>query len=199
MPADVRHPVFRAFGASRGVARPGDVSESGDDQGAGCQTLARFTTGEAALVECAPGDGRALVFASDLDNPWNDFPLHATFVPFLHEAVRYLAGRHARVGDYLVGEVPAGVAPSRGLSRYPSAGGSPQRRVAINVDPRESDPVRLSADEFQTAVTRLKDTPVVRENAFDRQQEEGQQIWRYVLMVMIAALVVESFVGLRTA
>ena len=41
------------------------------------------------------GDGHALVIASDLDNRGNDFPLHATFVPFLHESLRYLAGSAA--------------------------------------------------------------------------------------------------------
>ena len=45
---------------------------------------------------------RALVIASDLDNKWSDFPLHASFVPFLHEAVRYLASAHGHASEYLV-------------------------------------------------------------------------------------------------
>src|SRR5262249_32311618 len=82
-PADLRHPIFQAFagtGATLGLVTFRNTSRI---DGMNCQTLARFTTGEAALLDCVAGEGRALVLASDLDNRWNDFPLHATFVPFL--------------------------------------------------------------------------------------------------------------------
>ena len=36
-------------------------------------------------MEEASGEGRVLLFASDLNNAWNDFPLQPAFVPFLHE------------------------------------------------------------------------------------------------------------------
>ena len=101
-PADVRHPVFRAFdgaAATLGLVTFQHVARVG---GPACQTIARFTTGEAALVDCGAGEGRALVLASDLNNRWNDFPLHATFVPFLHEMVAYLSSARPRAGDYLV-------------------------------------------------------------------------------------------------
>ena len=45
--------------------------------------------------------------------PWNDFPLHATFVPFLHEAVRYLAARARRPAEYLVADAPAAACARR--------------------------------------------------------------------------------------
>ncbi len=100
-PADGRHPVFQAFAgnpASLGLVTFQNAARIG---GSACQTLARFTTGDTALIECPAGDGRALVLASDLDNRWNDFPLHATFVPFVHEVVRYLASARAHAVDYL--------------------------------------------------------------------------------------------------
>jgi hypothetical protein len=65
------------------------------------------------------------------------------------------------------------------------------------VDPVESDPRRLSADEFQTAVTRLQEVRRSRQPVDAAQQEERQHIWQYVLALMIAALVVESFVATR--
>ncbi len=152
-PADVRHPVFRAFGAERGALGLVQFHRIATTRPQGCQTLARFTTGEPALVDCASGNGRALVLASDLDNRGNDFPLHATFVPFVHEAMRYLAGVQRRTSDYLVADVPAGVAPLPGVA---SIGSAPvPQLVAINVDPAETDPGRLTPDEFQTAVTRM--------------------------------------------
>src|ERR1700722_6892799 len=99
-PSDARHPIFRSLGG--GAATLGLVTfhTVARIDGSGCQTVARFTTAEAALLECMPGDGRALVLASDLGNIWNDFPLHATFVPFLHEEMQYLAGGRVQ-SDYL--------------------------------------------------------------------------------------------------
>ena len=155
-PADVRHPIFQSFSsgaATLGLVRFHTVAHV---EGAGCQAVARFTTGETALLDCPTGDGRALVLASDLDNRWSDFPLHATFVPFLHEAVRYLASGRSQNRDYLVGDVPAGIPATPGIVTIPGPA-SQFRYVAVNVDPRESDPARLSAADFEAAVTRLKD------------------------------------------
>ena len=198
-PADTRHPVFHAFfngQATLGLVKLRRVTTIG---AAGCQTLARFTTGEAALVDCAPGRGRALVFASDFDNEWNDFPLHSAFVPFLHESVRYLGGGPRPAGEYLVAAAPAGVPAKPGIATLaqPADAGGIARRIAINVDPAEAEPGRFSADEFQTAVTRLKDVSRSAPHFEARQQEEHQHIWQYVLGVMIAAMIVETFVAAR--
>src|SRR5262249_34490032 len=126
----------------------------------GCQTVARFTTGEAALLDCSPGEGRALIFASDFDNRWSDFPRHATFVPFVQEAVRYVTSGGPQQLEYLIGQLPPGVAATPGIVSAPealSARGQRGGRIAVNVDPRESDPTRISVDDFQAAVTPLKD------------------------------------------
>ena len=145
--------------------------------GSACQTLARFTTGETALLECAAGDGRALVFASDLENHWNDFPLHATFVPFLHEIVRYLASARAHAGEYLVADAPSGAPRQPGVAVLTDSSrpGATPRAVAINVDPREADPARLSIEDFQSAVTRLKDVNVSEARVEARQQAGAEE------------------------
>ena len=62
------------------------------------------------------------MLASDLDNRWNDFPLHATFVPFVHEAVRYLASGRSHDGHYLVGDVTPGLPQTPGFA---TLGGRP--------------------------------------------------------------------------
>ena len=198
-PADARHPVFQAFAGGASTLGLVKLQRVAIVTAPGCQALARFTTGEMALVECAPGDGRALVFASDLDNKWNDFPRHATFVPFLHETVRYLAGGRRPAGEYFVAQAPAGVPAKPGiatLSETPGGEGA-LRRVAINVDPVESDQGRLTDDEFQTAVTRLTGGNVSAQRVEAAQQEERQHVWRYVLALMIGALVFESIVAAR--
>jgi len=200
-PADVRHPVFKAFAgnaATLGLVKFQNASKIG---GSGCQTLARFTTGDTAFIECPAGDGRALVLAADLDNKWSDFPLHATFVPFLHEIVRYLASARAHASDYLVADAPAGVKKAPGVATV--ADGAPraaaERRIVINVDPRESDAGRLSVDDFRSAVTRLKDEAAAEGRVEARQQEDRQHLWQYAMAIMLIVLAAEGLLAARTA
>jgi hypothetical protein len=201
-PADVRHPIFQRFAgkaATLGLATFQSVAQIG---GSACQTLARFTTGEAALIECPAGEGRALVLASDLDNRWNDFPLRATFVPFLHEVVRYLATARAHASEYVIADAPPGAPRAPGVvtlsDNTPPSNGVAPRRVAINVDAREADPSRMSADEFQSAVTRLKDVAGSKARVEARQQEDSQHLWLYILALMAITLAVEGLVAART-
>ena len=67
-----------------------------------------------------------------------------------------------------------------------------QTRVAVNVDPRESDPARLSADDFQAVVTRLKDAGASEARIEARQQEEQQHLWQYAVILMLMLLAVEG-------
>jgi hypothetical protein len=200
-PADVRHPIFRAFGAE--VASLGLVTfrSAARIGGSTCQTLAKFTSGDAALVDCASGSGHAVVVASDLNNQWNDFPLRASFVPFVHETVRYLSTSREHAGEYVVGAVPAGVPPVPGVVTPPSArtSGATARKIVVNVDTRESDPSRIPADEFQAAVTQLKDAGATEARAGMVEQESGQHLWQFLLALMIATLAVEGVVAARSA
>jgi len=198
-PADLRHPIFRPFAGASAPLALVRVRQSVRIDGEGCRTLARLTAGDAALIDCAAGEGRGVVFASDLNNQWNDFPLHASFVPFLHEAVRYLASGRAHSSDYVVGEAPAGVPQTPGVYPMPATIGKTAARVSVNVDPRESSATRLTVDEFQSAVTRLKDSGSTAARVEARQQEDNQHVWQYALALMLVTLVVEGVVASRTA
>ncbi|HLY18864.1 MAG TPA: hypothetical protein VKR61_16655, partial [Bryobacteraceae bacterium] len=55
------------------------------------------------LIEKPLGEGRVLVFTSTFDNISNDFPLHATFVPFIEHTANYLARQEETPANYLVG------------------------------------------------------------------------------------------------
>ena len=101
---DVRHPLLRPFGAL--AANLGQINfhqawRVRPDQ---WQVPAQFSDGSPAVLDRAEGAGRVVLFASDVDRQWNDFPLHPAFVPFAVEAVRYLSARRgtdagaARVG-----------------------------------------------------------------------------------------------------
>jgi hypothetical protein len=195
-PGDARHPTLR--GARRAGLGLATFRRIGRIDPGPCQIVARFSTGEPAVVDCAHGRGRLIAVASDLDNTWNDFPRHASFVPFVHEAVRYIAGARPRVGDYLVGNVPPGVPAKPGFASVEGAGGVPAR-IAVNVDPAESTPERLKAEEFEAPVTQVEQDRAGRADRGVQQQEDRQHVWQYVLGVMVAMLVVESFVGARTS
>jgi VWA domain-containing protein/aerotolerance regulator-like protein len=201
-PADVRHPLFQRFGANTSTLGLVKFEQVARVSGSGCQLLARFTTGEAAIIDCPAGDGRALVLASDLNNLWNDFPLHATFVPFLHEAVGYLASARPRGGEYIVADRPAGVPATPGIVSLPEtlhARRQAPRLVAVNVDPREADPARMSLEEFQSTVTRLEDAGASRARVEAKQQEDRQHVWLYVIGLMIVVLAAEGAIASRTA
>ena len=211
--SDVQHPVFRPFGTF--VVNLGQVrfdrawtvpSEDAD-------VAARFTDGTPALLERRHGNGRVLIFASDLDRRWNAFPLHPSFVPFVVEAVRHVAATHERARDYVVGRAPAGAGPAPGI--YKTRDG---RRVAVNVDVRESAAARLTTAEFaamlvqpagpahagpdqgQTGVRPGSDpgqTGVRPTELRARTVEAQQNLWQYGLGLMLVVLVVESVVGRR--
>ena len=67
------------------------------------RVLAKLADESPLLVEERMGEGRALVFASTLDNSTNDFPLHAGFLPFVAQTGRYLAGAEDTPSSVLVG------------------------------------------------------------------------------------------------
>ncbi|HWI18524.1 MAG TPA: BatA domain-containing protein, partial [Vicinamibacterales bacterium] len=67
--------------------------------------LARFDTGEPALVERTAGRGRVLVFASTLDLNWNDLALKPMFLPFVHQLGRHLSGFKEQPSWLTIGQV----------------------------------------------------------------------------------------------
>jgi Aerotolerance regulator N-terminal/von Willebrand factor type A domain len=198
-PADVRHPVFRAFSREPGLlgaARFHRIVRWGDGRQA--RTLARFSNGAPALVEVQGTGGRVLHFASDLANAWNDFALHPAFVPFVHDVVRYLVSGRAPAAEYLVGAWPGAEGLRPGIVTVPAGPGSAVRRVAINVDLREADQARLTPAAFVAAVPRTGAAARPPALAAARQRESEQSLWRYGLMLMLLGLAVESVVGRRS-
>jgi hypothetical protein len=189
---DLRHPIFRPFDAVAAnfgqvsFERVWQISPAKD-----WQPVARFTDGAPALVERTSGRGKVLLFASDLGHRWNDFPLHAVFVPFVQESVRYLGARPAPVSSMLVDQVPAGVPRQPGVV---SLQGHP---VAVNVDARESTLDRLTPAEFARSIARTASEPGRLSAAAAAQTEASQHYWQYGLLLMLGALIAESFVGSR--
>jgi hypothetical protein len=190
-PTDIRHPIFRPFGAL--TANLGQVrfDRAWRVKSAGWDVVARFTDGSPALLERREGKGRVMLFASDFDRRWNDFPLNPAFVPFALEAVRYVSGSQDRGRDYLVGSAPEGAGAKPGVYRAASGG----RAIAVNVDARESTTAVVGSDEFQAMVERVPLAAGIATDARAQQVEARQSYWQYGLLLMLGALVAESIVG----
>jgi hypothetical protein len=88
------HPVFEPFRAPRS----GDFSAvpvygyRNLTAAKNAQVLARFDAGSPAVAERRFGNGRVLIWGSTLDVTWTDLPQKSVFLPFIHRAVRHLAG-----------------------------------------------------------------------------------------------------------
>ena len=191
-PADVRHPVFRLFDGAGTLANITFVRTAAVRPSDTAEVIARYTDGTAALVEDRATGGRVLMFASDLNNRWNDFPLQPAFVPFIHETLRYLSATRTARTDYVVGELPgaAGLVPG-------AVPLGPRRTVAVNIDPRESDPSRITAETFRAGIGRLNAAAAQQARAQAREREDSQRLWQYGLLLMIVSLAAEGMIGRR--
>jgi hypothetical protein len=189
--SDARHPVFRAFAPL--IANLGQIrfDRTWTLDAKGWEVVARFTDASPALIEREVGGGRVMIFASDADREWNDFPLHPAFVPFVVEAVRHVAGSAERSREYLVADAPSGAKPMPGV--YTLGDG---RTVAVNVDTRESTAARLTPDEFNGMLARAPaGAAPAGQSARAQHAEARQNLWQYGLVLMLVVLVVESAVG----
>ena len=187
---DLRHPIFRPFGAL--AANLGQVrfNRAWLVRGDGWDVAARFTDGAPALLERREGQGRVIVFASDLDRRWNDFPLHPAFVPFALECVRHITAAAEGRRDYLIAHAPRGARPEPGAYTLADS-----RLVAVNVDARESATMRMTPEQFAAMVQTDGEQPVLPAERAAQQVEGQQNLWRYGLFLMMAALVAECLVG----
>lgn len=132
----VRHPIMRFLQKGRtidfGAARFHGYWET--EPAAGSEVILGFENGDAALMTNRVGNGRVLLFTSSLDPAWNNFPLQVTYLPLLHEAMRYTAGDQDPKAAYRVGDfVPVIIAPG-GAARVlsPSAEESLLRAKGTN-------------------------------------------------------------------
>ncbi len=68
--------------------------------------IAAYDDGSPALFEKPYGDlGRVLCFTSTIDRDWNDLPIRAVYLPFLHESIKYLALKNVEtIPNYRVGD-----------------------------------------------------------------------------------------------
>jgi hypothetical protein len=179
------HPVFEPFRAPRS----GDFSAvpvygyRNLTAAKNAQVLARFDAGSPAVAERRSGSGRVLIWGSTLDVTWTDLPQKPVFLPFVHRAVRHLAGYTepqpwVTVGQVLAASVTRGASTQRvvltpsgrrlpiedegsdvveitekGFYELRGDGNQNVTVVAVNVDPAEADLTPIDPKEIVAAAT----------------------------------------------
>ena len=121
------------------------------------------------MTEQSVGEGRLMIYTSDLDNEWSRFPLNPAFVPFAVEATRYLA-RHA---------------------------GESGSTTAVEL--RESNPAATTVEEFRNAIDRTKRAYLLEAKNAAREVEDRQRWWQLGLLIMLVALAGEAIIGRRAS
>jgi hypothetical protein len=220
---DFEHPVFEVFQhphyGDLSIPRFRQFWEVGDSQLA--HVLARFDGGKPAVLEREIGGGLSMMLASPVDLRWNNLPLRAVFLPYLHQTVRYLAVRSERRTGYLVGEtlpVPEGrkvtdpkgeplsagsaVAVTPGFYAVSGSGPADAFQFAVNRDPAEADPATVAPEEITAAVLGAEAAIAEAGEAAgalssDRDRDD-QGLWWYVLAGVVVLTVAELFVANRT-
>ena len=111
------HPIFRPFKEPNhgdfGKARFYKLFQAVPT--AAATVIAAYDDGSPAIFEKSYGaprtlsatgtQGRVLCFTSTIDREWNDLPIRAVYLPFLHEAIKYLALKDVETRpDYRIGD-----------------------------------------------------------------------------------------------
>jgi hypothetical protein len=187
------------------------------------RVAAKLSDGTPLLIDQQSGQGRILVFASTFDNVANDFPIHASFVPFVEQATRYLGHLDSGASSVAVGSFaelreskdkgaavevldPQG---QRALSleegakadniQFNEAGfyeihrGAGQEIVAVNADRSESNLAPAPQETLKLWQNTAQGT-----SGAGGTSESGQRtvaLWWYVLVLAMALAFAESLLG----
>ena len=194
------------------------------DPGA-ARTVARLTDGTPLLVDEPLGAGHVLVFASTLDNIDNDFPLHASFVPFIAQTANYLGHQNAgpsaaTVGGFAElrenGEKAAAVdvVDPKGERVFSLAQAATVRNLQFTMDgfydirrpSGRNELVAVNADRRESDLTPASpDTLRLWQNTASgavgggpaAEEKSRQPLWWYVMLAALACGLAESWLGNR--
>jgi len=224
---DNSHPVLRrnsGWGSVNArVLRPTLTEED--------RVLVAQNSDNPVLIERRIGNGRLLFFTAALDNSTSDLPVKPVFVSFMAEVARYLSNEQLLVKEQIVdsylqlaqtggasGQVidPDGESllslqdttraqdvPLNKTGYYQVFTPGGEVLVAVNADPRESDPTPMTAQALQNwqnavngAATSANATLVV--DPLSREAEpDAIEIWRIFLILLALLVLVESLLGNR--
>jgi hypothetical protein len=193
----------------------------------GERVLAKLAAGAPLLTEEPLGEGRLLVLTSSLDNSANDLPLHASFVPFVAQTGRYLAGGEERLSSVTAG-TPVVLRRTREEGTAADVVG-PEGRHELSIkegaqamafdltragfyEVQRADGRRLlmavHADRRESDLTTIPaetlalwrntgNTTVDLQSSGMERQTEAWRQWRYALLLVLAAALAESLYASR--
>jgi hypothetical protein len=228
---DMQHPVFEEFlrphNGDLTTARFNRYFEAVGSQAA--RVLARFQDGERpAILEQQIGPGVSIIMLSPVDLQWNSLPMRAVFLPFMHQAVRYLAVRSEPATACEVGQqmpVPAGCqlknpkgqavalalkpdgkplpsAPASecGFWTLTGADGKTQLVYAVNRPSYEADPTVLDAQEVvqATETPAVDSADTVASAGLGPMAKDDMNLWWYALLAAAVLMLAELLLANRT-
>ena len=188
------------------------------------RVVARLSDQTPLLMDHQVGEGHILVFASTFDNVANDFPLHASFVPFIQQTARYLGRLDDRPPSVLVGsfeELRDSKEKGSAVEVVDPKGGRvlslEEATQAQNIQftlagfyeihrPNRADElVAVNADRHESDLTpAAAETLALWQNTAQGSSEGGAaaaaeqkplSLWWYVMLVVLALAVAESLLG----
>ncbi len=190
--------------------------------------LARFDDGTPVMMESAMGTGRTLLFATSPDDSFSDLVRRPEFVPLTHRLVTYIAaGTEPAVipappGERVVVELPPHyevervIGPDGEQIPYEVADNCltfiPRRRggyrittaeedvamLAVNLDPDEADPTRLTHEEarhrFAASATEIVAWDDVREFivGLGPGERDISTLFAFIALLVLAVEAVQS-------
>lgn len=116
---DYSHPILEIFKAPRSgnlttarffryraITMKPDAADKNKQQAPTQRVIARFDDGAVAMAERTIGSGHVILWASTLDNYWNDLAhSRPVYLPFVHQVVRHLATYEEPANWFTVGGV----------------------------------------------------------------------------------------------
>jgi hypothetical protein len=188
------------------------------------RVVVRLSDQTPLLMDHQVGEGHILVFASTFDNVANDFPLHASFVPFIQQTARYLGRLDDRPPSVLVGsfeELRDSKEKGSAVEVVDPKGGRvlslAEATEAQNIQftlagfyeihrPNRADElVAVNADRHESDLTpAAAETLALWQNTAQGSSEGGAaaaaeqkplSLWWYVMLVVLALAVAESLLG----
>jgi hypothetical protein len=199
---DRMHPAMEPFGDPQNgdLRRPAFQAYTRIQPDADAKVVARFRGGEPAVLEKKLGAGRILWVTTACNLDWGDWPRSRLYVPMVHQMLGYLG--HLTEGG-LVRSIPLEKA-AEGPQAVPGVFPREGYCEVINVDPRESESERCTAEQF-AARFRFQVAPeedgqtatrVARIGAPDQLRQD--EIWHWLLLALFGCLAWEGFLGNRT-
>ncbi len=197
---DKEHPIFRPLSdPQQGDLRRIVVRQITRLKPApGAKILASTQTGNPLVVEGKLDRGTVLLVATSADRDWTDWPQTRLYVPLIHQIFGYLTDRlpeNQRIRLESAGP---------GRDNPPGVSQKGQQVFVYNLDPKESEIDRASAEQFRQAfhLFDLK-TSDKRQSAdasakVPPSSQRPDEIWTYIAWALLLVLLAEVFVANRT-